>query len=440
MELGEAQGILDEASAQIQSIEQDGEQLGKQWQVGLRGLARRNEHLTETQTALTALEDELVTRRASLKGAENDILKSQEELAQVAEGTRVAESEKNHLASRLSQIHEETDRVQQRLNAAHTAVQRIAAEVDAVKEAKKGTEREIDRTEVQIQGVTQQAHLASERAKGIASETEGNRRITSAASKGLTSLQEQVTATDTTVRLTLNQVERAQLDILSAKELMNGLQANMDEMDAEVKAKGAVVERYETQIRRNSDMVEKRASDIARFMAKLDEYKQSASAGTEDTGPLEATLHNLSKEIQSMRKDSRALEDRWLARQGDLVSLLAKVDLMKKSVRQKTRQKEVLEDRLRVIEEQIQKRQKDIAQLKRDQDQAHAQLQRLNLDISRGNDERQAVEKDNLRLQSEFVAQLAVLEEKAKGLEAAAVESRNNRQAILNEILEIEKQ
>ena len=77
--------------------------------------------------------------------------------------------------------------------------------------------------------------------------------------------------------------------------------------------------RYELEIRQRHDKIEKKQIYIARLNRRFEQLVSSQE--DENTGPLEATIKNLQKEMKQINKDSAAFQRDWIRTQTELVTL-----------------------------------------------------------------------------------------------------------------------
>jgi len=74
------------------------------------------------------------------------------------------------------------------------------------------------------------------------------------------------------------------------------LQETLDALDSELKEKARTIEKYESEIKRRNDEIEKKTKDVDRLNREFE--KKTGGFEDENTGPLEATIKNMNREIE----------------------------------------------------------------------------------------------------------------------------------------------
>lgn len=137
-----------------------------------------------------------------------------------------------------------------------------------------------------------------------------------------------------------NELSKMRVDSLSTQANVQTLEQQLTTILEELREKDRLVEKYEQEIRRRNDEIERKQSEVDRLNRKYDQlasnhqvlifhtkpHTPSQSQYTnwvqdENTGPLEATIHNLTNEIAAKRRECASLQHYWLKAQTDMVNL-----------------------------------------------------------------------------------------------------------------------
>lgn len=126
-----------------------------------------------------------------------------------------------------------------------------------------------------------------------------------------------------------NDLARIKVDALNTAASNVVLKQRLDAMTAELRGKDELVQRYETEIRRRNDEIEKKELAISNLGRKLDAMKAKAgvdaanskAADEEAMGPLEATIRQLRAEIETKAAESAEMQRQWIRGQTELVTL-----------------------------------------------------------------------------------------------------------------------
>jgi chromosome segregation ATPase len=116
-----------------------------------------------------------------------------------------------------------------------------------------------------------------------------------------------------------NELARIKVDSLNTVSHNTGLKDTLSELDAELKRKTILIEKYEIEIRRRNDDIEKKQREVDRLNRRYEELTRDVV--DENTGPLEATIHNLTKAIGAKAEECASMQRQWLTTQTNLVTM-----------------------------------------------------------------------------------------------------------------------
>lgn len=80
------------------------------------------------------------------------------------------------------------------------------------------------------------------------------------------------------------------------------------------------IEKYEVELRRRNDEIEKKTKQVDILNKQYE--RLTANQTEENMGPLEATIHNLTREIGRKGTEGKELQRRWVGFQSELVTIL----------------------------------------------------------------------------------------------------------------------
>lgn len=115
-----------------------------------------------------------------------------------------------------------------------------------------------------------------------------------------------------------NEVAKLRVDVLNTDAHNTRLQDTLALLEGELNEKSGVIERYETEMRRRNDEIEKKTRTVDLLNRKLEKILSTMVDG-EETGPLEATVSNLNREIQRKGVEGNDLQRHWMTLQTELV-------------------------------------------------------------------------------------------------------------------------
>lgn len=116
-----------------------------------------------------------------------------------------------------------------------------------------------------------------------------------------------------------NELSKMRVDSLGTQAHVQTLEQSLSAILDDLREKDRLIEKYEQEIRRRNDEIERKQSEVDRLNRKYDAL--SSNHQDENTGPLEATIHNLTNEIAAKRRECAEVQHYWLRAQTDMVAL-----------------------------------------------------------------------------------------------------------------------
>lgn len=235
-----------------------------------------------------------------------------------------------------------------------------------------------------------------------------------------------------------NELAKVEVDTLNTEAHIQGLEQTLGLLDKEVDDKLRAIEKHEVEIRRRNDEIEKKTKMVDVLNKQ---YERLTANQTDDNmGPLEATIHNLQKEISQKAVEGKELQRRWIAFQTELVQVLSDNNAAEERVQRKKAEHTVLYRKRLRLEQQYDHHVRGIKEL----DQAMARLQgemgRLNQLIAKNVDLQRALESDTFNLENRILNDLKEMEADAAHLEGSIEAGEDEKRELLATLVEMERQ
>jgi len=439
---------LGDANREMEQIQFEKKQLLNQWRSALIGMQRRDEALQATMEAIrkqqeqdAALDGEMLGIRKALAGSqerhENLTNRHRRVLADRQEGERVIDqnTEKhkklNDKFAMCKKALDQTDRELTKAQQDHQAavddvsfveakIQKVAAEVRRLEEDK-------------LNSVSEQTSL-DKSAQNLKAAIE--RKNAAIADKQIAAATLE------------NDLSRIRVDTLNTAASNVVLKQRLEQMTGELKGKDSLIQKYEQEIRRRNDEIEKKEHQVSVLNRKLDAMKEKAGIDAaraqqeeeEAMGPLEATIRELQAELATKGKESDEMQRRWIHGQTELVAVendnAAKAET---TLELKSRITILSQKRIR-IDQQFETVQRELADLQRGMDSMHIDMTKMNALIAKHRRLRETLADDNHQLEQAFVHRLADMEADAARMEAAVVDLKAEKERLLTEVAESERE
>ena len=201
--------------------------------------------------------------------------------------------------------------------------------------------------------------------------------------------------------------------------------------------------KYEAESRRRNTEVEKKAHDLDLLNRKFDGLMK-ARAGVEDmdedAGPLEATIVHLKKEMAKVQAEGGELQRAWIKNQTELVTVQNRNMLVAEDLQDKRAHLSILEQTRVRIDATHAAEKREGVRLARLSDSMHTEMGKINRLVSEHGERQQSLADENFLTETEFVARLKELELDAVGSEAKIVALKEEKEALLLDTVEAQKQ
>lgn len=175
---------------------------------------------------------------------------------------------------------------------------------------------------------------------------------------------------------------------------------------------------------------------------KLNRKYESLTAGKEDvnTGPLEATIKNLSKQIATRQNEAHDLQQQWLREQTELVGVTKRAASENDRVHELTSERTVLRQKRVRVDGKIGSVESDAKELRKAIEGMHQDQTRLNTMIAKNKELQDRLENSNFTMEQDFVEELRELEHESRSLERQVADLQRAKDEMLEEIVEAERQ
>ncbi|CAN0002185.1 unnamed protein product, partial [Heterosigma akashiwo] len=299
--------------------------------------------------------------------------------------------------------------------------------------------QQVDTLQQNLQTVTRERQKLEE---GI----EANKSTQTTVSKAVKNLQKQAGEVLTVIHEKeiegghyQNEMARIKVDALNTEAHNVQLRDTLGKLLDELKAKDALIEKYQMEIRQRNDEIEKKMYRVDRLNRKYEKLTENID-DVENMGPLESTIRHLQKEIESVGNEVDQMQHEWLADQTTLVHTVAETEeLLEKNAELKAKVSILSQKRLRQLQE-IQQHKDDVKRLSASIEVMHKDMVRLNELIGQNAKAQGELQNQNFVLEKEFVEELRELEGESLRLEARVQEVRTRKAEVLEEIVETERQ
>jgi len=233
-------------------------------------------------------------------------------------------------------------------------------------------------------------------------------------------------------------VARIKVDSLNTAAHNKELKATLESYSKELGDKEKLIEKYEVEIRQRHDKIEKKQVYIARLNKKYEQLV--ANKQDENTGPLEATIKNLNKEISAVVSEMGDLSREWIKSQTMLVQLVSDTTQETQAVKELSAKQTVLTQRkIRLANSYIQ-HMNDVKELGGQVKQLHTELAKINVLIAKNTDSIQQLTDTNFTIETDFANKLKELEKGSILTDASISSLAEEKAELLEALIDAERQ
>jgi coiled-coil domain-containing protein 40 len=161
-----------------------------------------------------------------------------------------------------------------------------------------------------------------------------------------------------------NEIAKLTIDVMNTDSHNLRLQDTLKLLDEDLSEKAALIDRYEVEIRKRNDEVQKKTRAIDGMNRTLEKLTSNQKKG-EETGPLEATINSLNREIQRKEVEGKELQRHWIDVQTALVAKQDENEQMTQKHDRLTSNCSILVQKRKRLETSLQQEEKEVLLLLR---------------------------------------------------------------------------
>ena len=425
-----AQETLAEAGQEMEAINFEKKQLLQQWKSSLIGMAKRDEALQATEEALRKQREQVMSLESETEGYKRSIKEEEQRNEQLTQVLRKVEIEAEFLQKNIVTCREKKEKLIEMHVKFKKSLEQTESHADqATKEAKQLDSQtlEVDKEIVKTNQETRDhdedmlVNLSEQTTveKGANKTVDATRKVRKA-----------IRGEEVNVTNLQNEIAKVRVDVLNTQAHNGKLQETLDALESELKEKARTIEKYDSEIKRRNDEIEKKTKDVDRLNREFE--KKTGRMEDENTGPLEATIKNMHREIEVKGRESKDLQRRWVGFQTELVSLVNDNNNMTEKVQRLKAEKTILGQRRVRLNHNFHRQREEIKELDKAVDNMHKDMTRINTLIAKNTNLQEALATDNFVLETEIVGELKELEVAAVRLESKIEQSTHEKRQVLS--------
>merc|ERR1711871_1935197 len=433
-----AHDTLHEAAEEMQAINYEKRTLLQQWKSSLIALQRRDEALQQTESELRSQRERLLTQETEIGGFKRAIETEQYTNEKLTATLGKLQAEIIFIDKQLEEVKEKRAKLNEKyamlkksLDQTDVELQNVAKDVEAVEAESKEVDNEWTKVHTEKTGVEAKIEASL-------SEQTTFSRYAAGEQKDARRLREEIAEKEVQLSGLQNELSRIRVDALNTLAHNNALKDTRNTILKDLEEKEKLIDQIDVEIARKNTLIERKQVDID----KLNKRYEALTSGTEEEnmGPLEATIHNATKEIAKKTDDCGELKRTWMKHQTELVAVnLDSAEQQELNDNLKSEVAILYQQRIR-LDTAIAAQDKEMMTLGRNISNLRGEMQRFNTLIAQAKEQETELASANLRLETEFKNRLVALEKECVTMETDIDTVRAEKGTCIQDIKETEQQ
>ncbi|XP_068444609.1 coiled-coil domain-containing protein 40 isoform X2 [Clinocottus analis] len=427
-----------EAEMEMESLMMTRKQLLQQWSSSLIGMKRRDEAFGAMQEAMRTVEHQVILLNSEIEGFKRSITEEQERNETLTMQLNWSQMEVATSKKLISQKQAQ----QEALQAHYSSCLRSLKETERTLAS---LSKDISNHHVEVNDQRKQLE------KGSALRLETEEKI-------MTHIQQELThnkAAKYSKRLTsriatlkkqklsrLWQLENdevtLELESIEVSQHLDSMTHDQEAIDEEIAKYNKLMTSHQTKISSFGTLISQKHATIANYNGKI--YEITARTGREDLSPMQIQMETLMTQIQELAANIKSDQQLWMKRQGTLVELTQEIetnsrDMLKLQIKYTGMQQKKL-----CLESQIEVEHREEMELDKNVKILRGDLLKLNTLLSKNGELSQALEQNHLMIETEFLHRLKEAERQAIEMHMKHENTQEEKERILNSLVEAERQ
>ncbi|KAJ3166907.1 Coiled-coil domain-containing protein 40 [Geranomyces variabilis] len=429
---------LQDAATEMEAIQFEKRQLVHQWKSSLIGLQRREDVVATIEDGIQKNKDALLSMSGEVSGFRLSLRRAQEQNETLTLLLNKLSNEVSHLRRDIAAIADQKEKLKESYTMYTRSLEQTEAELATVMAERAQLQLELASVGKQIRiAAAAGAKLGDEVAEHLQSQLSISKGVSSTR-KDNAKLRAAMHDKEATIATVQNDLGHIRLETLNVTARIRGMSERVAHLDRELAERNGLVEKYELEIRRRNDELGKKQGEVDLLNKKYDLL--TAKNQDESMGPLEATIHNLSKLVSGKEKECTHLSQFWLRSQNELVALTKRTGEVADDTQELRMRLTVLSRKKMVVNSAFDTELKEIALHQRNIRQLQHDMVKINTLLTRHAVVQNRLEENNLDLEVEFRAKLKTAELESLRLEQNVVDLRAEKTRALQGLIEAERQ
>ncbi|BFZ02980.1 hypothetical protein BsWGS_06019 [Bradybaena similaris] len=433
-----AKESLMEAYMEIETIELEKKELYHKWTSSLIGMRRRDEAHAAMQTALDQQEQHILSQIREIEGYKKSILREQEQNEKLtfilSKTEREIEWAKKHMAQ-VQAKHEalkvDYNMYSRMLQETEQALSRALADknlrISEVTSLRKLIEQEYAaRVKLEDEIMDRmRAQLTLEKA------SQYSKKLTKKTRERTKHLEQEIADSE-------NLIASSSLETVNIRTRIERLKKILADLDFKISEQNAIITKSEVEIVKRNAVIERKQNQVDVINKKLTALINAA--GGIELGPLEIQVNALNKAIETRSQEVMELQQLWLKQQTYLVKLCENREKESKQLIACKREMTIISQKKIRTENEIEREHSEISTIERNIRNMRNDIIKLNSLLHKEKNVGAELEEGNILMENAFISGLKDAELESIQLQARLDGIKEEKERLLNSLVEAERQ
>uniref|UniRef100_A0A0C3T1B1 Coiled-coil domain-containing protein 39 n=1 Tax=Guillardia theta (strain CCMP2712) TaxID=905079 RepID=A0A0C3T1B1_GUITC len=265
-----AKRVLGEANDEMEKIRFEKKQLIQQWKSSLLAVQRRDEHLQGAEKVLKEVQQQEMAVVGEISSFKQSIKKEQDRNEYLSSILNKIRNSAAFLERQVEQVVAERNRLQEQFSILQKSLEQSEGELAQVESEKKVVTEEIAKMDKMIASTSNETQKIEQGILQSIAEQTTLQKAAQSIDKQTQGMQAQMHAKENEAAQVRNELARIRVDALNTMAHNDQLKSTIKEIDEELKRKEQLVAKYEVEIRRRNDDIEKKMRDLDSLNRKFE--------------------------------------------------------------------------------------------------------------------------------------------------------------------------
>ncbi|GFO16023.1 coiled-coil domain-containing protein 40 [Plakobranchus ocellatus] len=433
-----AKESLMEAYMEIEAISLEKKDLYQKWSSSLIGMRRRDEAHAAMQEALNEQEQHILSLATEIEGYKKSIMKEQEQNEKLTLILGKTEREIEIAKKSITQIQAKHDA----LKAEYTTYTRMLNETEQAL-ARALADQQLRTNEMtSLRKQIEQEYLAKVKLEDEIMERMRTQLTLDKAAQYSKKLTGKVRDTtkhlETDIAELENNIASSTLECVNIRARTDRLNSVFAELDNQIAEHNKIITKSEQEIIKRNAIIERKQNQVDVMNKKLNQM--IANAGGVELGPLEIQVNSIQKSIEAMHQEVMELQQLWLRQQNELVRLSQTKEKDLQDLVACKRQLTILSQKKIRTENEIDQQHREMCDIERNVRNMRNDIIKINTLLHKEKNVGEQLEQGNILMENAFVAGLKDAEMESIQLQAKLDDIKDEKERLLNSLVEAERQ